>query len=67
MWGCGFCAGLLMTWDARASHIGGHYETGSKKSDWDFSKVIRGLLRLTKIFDTWRSLLLRIHGPSSEN
>jgi hypothetical protein len=66
-WGCGFCAALLMTWDDRASHIGNHYDTGSKRSDWDFSREIHGLLRQPKVVDAWESLLDRIHGPSSDN
>jgi len=55
-----------MTWDDRANHIGHHFETGSTRSDWDFSRVIQGLLRQPKVFDAWQSLLLRIHGSSRD-
>jgi hypothetical protein len=63
-WGCGFCITILTTWDERAKHIGRHFDDGSKRSDWDFSRVIQGLLRQPKLFDAWQSLLRGIHGPS---
>jgi len=63
-WGCGFCIALLTTWDDRANHIALHFEAGKKKSDWDFSRVIKGLLRQPKVLEAWESLVLRNHGPS---
>jgi hypothetical protein len=66
-WGCGFCIALLLSWDDRANHIALHFDSGSKRSDWDFSKVIQSLVRRPKVFDAWQSLLFNIHGPSREN
>ena len=42
-WGCGFCIARLESWDDRANHIAIHFENGSKKSDWDVSRVIQSL------------------------
>lgn len=67
VWGCGFCVALLTTWDARANHIGNHFEAGSKRLDWDFSRVIQGLLCQPMIFDAWQSLLFRTHGPLADS
>ena len=66
-WGCGFCIALLMSWDDRANHIALHFDAGSKRSDWDFSRVIQSLLRRPEVFDAWQSLLLNTHGDSRDN
>ncbi|KAH7327290.1 hypothetical protein BKA65DRAFT_360383, partial [Rhexocercosporidium sp. MPI-PUGE-AT-0058] len=64
-WGCGFCITVLMTWDERVDHIGGHFEAGCKRREWDFSTVVRSLLLQPGICDAWLSLLHQIHGPST--
>ena len=66
-WGCGFCAQPLGTWDARASHIAKHFEDGSTKSDWEFSRVIQGLLYQPKMVSAWQALLSHYHGSSTDN
>jgi hypothetical protein len=61
-WGCGFCGTLLDDWEKRCDHISGHYDEGMKRSDWDHSKVIIGLLRQPDIDAVWQNYLIERHG-----
>lgn len=66
-WGCGFCVTVLLTWDERVNHIGNHFESGSKRREWDFSTVVRSLLLQPGTREAWQTLLVRKHGPLSAN
>ena len=33
-WTCGFCALQISTWDARQTHISGHFKNGATMSEW---------------------------------
>ena len=33
-WTCGFCSEVLSTWDARATHIAGHFKNGLTMAQW---------------------------------
>jgi len=61
-WGCGFCGVLLDDWEKRCDHISAHYDEGLKRSDWDHSKVILGLLRQPSIDEAWQNFLIERHG-----
>jgi hypothetical protein len=61
-WGCGFCAMLLDDWEKRCDHISQHYDDGMRRSDWDHSKVIIGLLGQPDVDSEWRSFLISKHG-----
>jgi hypothetical protein len=61
-WGCGFCATLLDDWEKRCDHISQHYDDGMRRTDWDHSKVIIGLLRQPDIDAEWQSYLISKHG-----
>lgn len=40
-WACGFCQEMLQTWDARATHIAGHFKTGLTMAQWRDNRVSR--------------------------
>lgn len=61
-WGCGFCGSLLDEWEKRCDHISSHYDEGMKRSDWDHSKVIIGLLRQPDLDGPWQNYLIERHG-----
>jgi hypothetical protein len=61
-WGCGFCGELLDDWEKRCDHISQHYDDGRKRSEWDHSKVIVGLLHQSDVDSAWQSLLISKHG-----
>ena len=63
-WGCGFCLITLTDRSHRDEHIAGHYEDGKKKSDWNHSLVIAGLLRQEYVVHAWLSLT---HHKSSDS
>jgi hypothetical protein len=33
-WTCGFCQEVLLTWDARATHIAAHFRAGMRMTQW---------------------------------
>ncbi len=66
-WGCGFCAAYLDRWGERCNHVGDHFETGSRGLVWEYSNVIRGLLRQPELARHWQDLLAEKHGPNSES
>ena len=56
-WSCGFCIQLFPSLQARLKHIGTkHFEKGQSISDWDFTKVILGLLLQPEIQEAWQHL-----------
>ena len=56
-WSCGFCIDLSPTHHAYLKHIGTeHFEKGQKIDDWDFTKVILGLLLQPEIREAWQHL-----------
>lgn len=61
-WGCGFCSEMLDDWEKRCDHVAGHYDNGTKREEWDHSKVVIGLLRQPDIDQEWRILLTERHG-----
>lgn len=61
-WGCGFCSALLEDWEKRCDHISQHYDEGMKRSEWEHSKVILGLLRQEGIDAAWQNFLISKHG-----
>jgi hypothetical protein len=61
-WGCGFCAQLLDDWEKRCDHISQHYDDGMRRTDWDHTKVIIGLLKQSDLDEAWRSILISKHG-----
>ena len=65
-WGCGFCMELLDDWEKRCDHVSQHYDDGKKRSEWDHSKVILGLLRQTGIDEAWRQFLIAKHGQTPD-
>ncbi|KAF2020922.1 hypothetical protein BU24DRAFT_339997 [Aaosphaeria arxii CBS 175.79] len=59
-WGCGFCGCLLTTWEERCEHIALHFE--EKRSKWNFTNVILGLLKQPDVSQAWSSMLTQKHG-----
>ncbi|KAJ4295431.1 hypothetical protein N0V90_007443 [Kalmusia sp. IMI 367209] len=59
-WGCGFCGCLLTTWEERCEHIAMHFE--EKKSKWNFTNVILGLLKQPEVSESWSRLMTQRHG-----
>ncbi|KAI0451929.1 hypothetical protein F5B21DRAFT_357489 [Xylaria acuta] len=62
-WGCGFCVAFLESWEIRLRHLETHFQEGSKKSEWDHSKVIQGLLLRPSVNGAWKSLMSKEQGP----
>ncbi|KAF2874444.1 hypothetical protein BDV95DRAFT_332938 [Massariosphaeria phaeospora] len=59
-WGCGFCEALLGTWEERCEHIAMHFE--DKRTKWNFTSVIMGLMKQPDITQAWNVLLSKRHG-----
>ena len=59
-WGCGFCASLLTTWEERCEHIALHFE--EKRSKWNFTNVILGLLKQPDVSQAWNLMLAQRFG-----
>jgi len=59
-WGCGFCASLLTTWEERCEHIALHFE--EKRSKWNFTNVILGLLKQHDVSPAWNIAMSQRHG-----
>ncbi|KAF2706971.1 hypothetical protein K504DRAFT_470957 [Pleomassaria siparia CBS 279.74] len=59
-WGCGFCASLLTTWEERCEHIALHFE--EKRSKWNFTNVILGLLKQADVAPSWNMSMSQRHG-----
>lgn len=57
-WGCGFCGQSLPTLSNRFKHIAEHYEDGMKRSQWNHSWVILGLLTQPYVLDSWSLVLV---------
>lgn len=56
-WSCGFCIQLFPSLQGRLKHIGTkHFEKGQSINDWDFTKVILGLLLQPEIQEAWQNL-----------
>lgn len=47
IWGCGFCSELSNNINDRLSHIERHYEEGFSETQWDYSRVVHGMLKTT--------------------
>ncbi|KAL9115579.1 MAG: hypothetical protein Q9187_007267 [Circinaria calcarea] len=58
-WGCGFCGESLSTFDNRIDHIAKHYDAGLKRSEWNHSSMILGLLKQPDVVVPWSLLLGR--------
>jgi hypothetical protein len=43
-WTCGFCAQELETWDARETHITGHFKDGLTMADWKVHGKLNGMV-----------------------
>ncbi|KAH6633579.1 hypothetical protein C7974DRAFT_174724 [Boeremia exigua] len=43
-WTCGFCHEELRTWDARATHIAGHFKSGLTMAQWRADRVLQSSL-----------------------
>ena len=57
-WSCGFCIQLFPSLKDRLKHIGTeHFKKGQSINDWDFTKVIQGLLLQPGIQESWQHLL----------
>ena len=57
-WSCGFCIKLFPSLTDRLKHIGTeHFEKRQSTNDWDFTKVIQGLLLQPGIQEAWQHLL----------
>lgn len=59
-WGCGFCGCLLTTWEERCEHIALHFE--EKRSKWNFTNVILGLLKQPDVSQAWNLMLSQRYG-----
>ncbi|KAF2465559.1 uncharacterized protein BDR25DRAFT_328588 [Lindgomyces ingoldianus] len=59
-WGCGFCSSLLTSWEERCEHIALHFE--EKRSKWNFTNVVLGLLKQSDVSQAWNMLLSQRHG-----
>ncbi|KAF2259760.1 hypothetical protein CC78DRAFT_571676 [Lojkania enalia] len=59
-WGCGFCGCLLTTWEERCEHIALHFE--EKRSKWNFTNVILGLLKQADVAQAWNLFISQRHG-----
>lgn len=59
-WGCGFCGSLLTTWEERCEHIALHFE--EKRSKWNFTNVILGLLKQADVSPSWNMAMSQKHG-----
>ncbi len=56
-WSCGFCIELFLSRQLYLKHIGTkHFEKGQSIHDWDFTKVILGLLLQPGIQEAWQRL-----------
>lgn len=57
-WSCGFCIRLFSSIQDRLRHIGAdHFGKGQSIRDWDFTKIIQGLLLQPGIQESWQQLL----------
>ena len=57
-WSCGFCIQLFPSLEGRLKHIGTqHFGRGQSIAEWDFTKVIQGLLLQPEIREAWQHLL----------
>ncbi|KAF3038434.1 hypothetical protein E8E11_005994 [Didymella keratinophila] len=43
-WTCGFCQEILPNWDARATHIAGHFKAGMSMTQWRDNRVSQSTL-----------------------
>ncbi|KAF3006609.1 hypothetical protein E8E13_007353 [Curvularia kusanoi] len=43
-WTCGFCQEVLPTWDARATHIAGHFKAGLSMAQWRENRIAQTTL-----------------------
>ena len=56
-WSCGFCINFFPTHQVYLKHVGTeHFEKGQNINDWDFTKVILGLLLQPEIREAWQHL-----------
>ena len=54
-WSCGFCGNLFLNFQDRLKHIDTeHFRKYESMQDWDFCKVIHGLLRHPKMEIAWK-------------
>jgi hypothetical protein len=56
-YGCGFCGQCMTSWAARKEHLTEHQLSGKKRTDWDHSRVILGLLCQDDLQTVWQSLV----------
>ena len=53
---CGFCVALFFTRSEQLAHIDNHFRNYEDISDWDFDKVISGLLLQPDVVSSWDSV-----------
>lgn len=63
--GCGFqsCNQVLYSWDDRCNHVAKHFEDGEIKPNWQYSTMIKNLLRQDRLDAAWKRLMGELHGP----
>lgn len=57
--GCGFqsCEQVLYSWRERCDHVAKHFEDGGVEQNWQYSVMIRNLLRQDHLKGPWKQLL----------
>ena len=65
--GCGFCGAFVPSRDRYFDHVARHYEEGCKKSEWNHSKVIYGLLHNPHVKQAWDELQDEKYGHLPKN
>ena len=67
-WSCGFCVFPFTTFSDRLSHIATqHFERGQTIDEWNFTKVIQGLLRQTGMIKAWEEKLAALPAGEAED
>ncbi|KAF1991152.1 hypothetical protein K402DRAFT_400625 [Aulographum hederae CBS 113979] len=56
---CGFtrCKAIFSSFDKRCDHVAEHFDEGRTRADWNYSTVVRNLLRQPGIGMEWKRLL----------
>ena len=58
VWSCGFCTKISQSLQDHLRNVGtDHFEKGQSIKDWEYSKVIQGLLLQPEIHEAWQHLL----------
>lgn len=57
VWGCGFCAAVILSRTDYLEHVGEHYDEGKEQSEWQHTRVIEALLHQPKVSLAWMALV----------